>query len=127
MHLDTVFATVDVDAVTVYPRVADAIRAYSLRPSDKEDGGLCIREEESFLDAAQDACCARTAGHGYGGRRVPGRVETMGRREQSSGHRAGCGLLEERVRQTADRERPGSRLSRSTHRSSDGAGEADTA
>ncbi len=54
MHLDTVFAVVDVDAVTVYPRVADAIRAYSLRPSDKEDGGLCIREEESFLDAAQD-------------------------------------------------------------------------
>ena len=55
MHLDTVFTMVDIDAVTVYPKVVDAIKAYSLRPPDREDGQLCIREEKSFLDAVQDA------------------------------------------------------------------------
>ena len=55
MHLDTVFTMVDVDAVTVYPNVVDAIKAYSLRPSDRGDGHLAIQEEESFLDAVQDA------------------------------------------------------------------------
>ncbi len=55
MHLDTVFTMVDVDAVTVYPNVVDAIKAYSLRPSDRDDAQLCIREEKSFLDAVQDA------------------------------------------------------------------------
>ena len=55
MHLDTVFTMVDVDAVTVYPNVVDAIKAYSLRPADRDEGQLCIREEKSFLDAVQDA------------------------------------------------------------------------
>lgn len=55
MHLDTVFTMVDVDAVTVFPKVVDTITAYSLRPSDKEEGKICITEEESFIDAVQDA------------------------------------------------------------------------
>ncbi len=55
MHLDTVFTMVDVDAITVYPKVVDAITAYSLRPSDKEGGKICITEEESFIDAVEDA------------------------------------------------------------------------
>ncbi len=55
MHLDTVFTMVDVDAVTIYPKVVEAIKAYSLRPSDREDGQLCIHEEDSFLGAVQDA------------------------------------------------------------------------
>ena len=55
MHLDTVFTMVDVDAVTVYPKVVDAIKAYSLRPSDQVSGKLRVEEEKSFLGAVQDA------------------------------------------------------------------------
>jgi arginine deiminase len=53
MHLDTVFTMLDRDAVTIFPKVVDAIRAYSLRP--REDGNVEIREETSFLDAVADA------------------------------------------------------------------------
>ena len=55
MHLDTVFTMVDADAVTVYPKVVDAIKTYSLRPSEKVDGPLSVRAEPSFLGAVQDA------------------------------------------------------------------------
>ena len=55
MHLDTVFTMVDVDAVTVYPKVVDAIKAYSLRPSEQGSAHLCIRQETSFLEAVRDA------------------------------------------------------------------------
>lgn len=54
MHLDTVFTFLDRDAVTVYPRVVDAIVAYSLRPGDSE-GSLDVRREDSFLGAVKDA------------------------------------------------------------------------
>ena len=54
MHLDTVFTLLDVDAVTVFPKVVDAIRAYSIRPGDKE-GDFDITEEKSFLSAVEDA------------------------------------------------------------------------
>jgi len=54
MHLDTVFTFLDRDAVTVYPKVVDAIVAYSLRPGDVE-GTVDVRREESFLDAVKDA------------------------------------------------------------------------
>jgi len=40
--------------VTVYPKVVDAIVAYSLRPGDVE-GTVDVRREESFLDAVKDA------------------------------------------------------------------------
>ena len=55
MHLDTVITMLDVDAVTVYPRVVDRIEAYSLRPSDRAGGGMEITQEKSFLDALKDA------------------------------------------------------------------------
>ena len=55
MHLDTVITMLDVDAVTVYPEVVDRIAAYSLRPSDRAEGGMDITEEKSFLDALRDA------------------------------------------------------------------------
>lgn len=54
MHLDTVFTMVDRDAVTLYPRVADRIRAFSLRPGGKP-GQIELAEEKSFLEAVADA------------------------------------------------------------------------
>ncbi|MFV0532982.1 MAG: arginine deiminase [Cumulibacter sp.] len=38
MHLDTVFTFVDRDVVTLYPRIVDAIRSFSLVPSDRDPG-----------------------------------------------------------------------------------------
>lgn len=35
MHLDTVFTFADRDLVTLYPTIMDAVRTFSLRPSDK--------------------------------------------------------------------------------------------
>ncbi|MFF2126178.1 arginine deiminase family protein [Streptomyces olivochromogenes] len=35
MHLDTVFTFADRDLVTLYPAIMDAVRTFSLRPSDK--------------------------------------------------------------------------------------------
>jgi arginine deiminase len=58
MHLDTVFTMLDRDAVTIYPRVVDAIRAYSLRPADR-DGEIDVVEERSFLSAVSDALRVR--------------------------------------------------------------------
>jgi arginine deiminase len=54
MHLDTVFTMVDRDAVTIYPKVLDQTRAYSLRPTDKP-GQMELTPEKSFLDAVADA------------------------------------------------------------------------
>ena len=55
MHLDTVVTMLDVDAVTVYPQVVDRIVAYSIRPSDRSEGGMEITQEKSFLDTLKDA------------------------------------------------------------------------
>jgi arginine deiminase len=54
MHLDTVCTFLDRDAVTVYPKIVDTIRAYSIRPGDRE-GSLSVTPEASFLDAVKDA------------------------------------------------------------------------
>jgi len=54
MHLDTVFTFLDHDTVTVYPRVVDAIRAFSIRPGERE-GSFSVTREDSFLDAVADA------------------------------------------------------------------------
>ncbi|MBT8494606.1 MAG: arginine deiminase [Deltaproteobacteria bacterium] len=53
MHLDTVVTMLDRDAVTVYPRVVGGTKTFSLRPSDKRP--FEVREEDSFLDALQNA------------------------------------------------------------------------
>lgn len=58
MHLDTVFTLLDRDAVTVYPKVVDAIRAFSLRPGDAE-GTIDIHQEPTFLGAVADALDVR--------------------------------------------------------------------
>ena len=54
MHLDTVFTMLDRDAVTVYPKVMDQVRAISLRPGVSE-GTFHVTEEEGFLQAVADA------------------------------------------------------------------------
>ncbi|MCZ6833383.1 MAG: arginine deiminase [Acidobacteria bacterium] len=54
MHLDTVFTFLDRDKVTVFPKVVEAIKAYSIRPGDKEDS-FSVTTENSFLDAVADA------------------------------------------------------------------------
>ena len=53
MHLDTVVTMLDVDAVTIYPRVVDQIKAYSLRPSDGAGGGMDITPREELPRRAQ--------------------------------------------------------------------------
>jgi arginine deiminase len=54
MHLDTVFTFLDRDAVTVYPRVVDAITAFSLRPRGPR-GEVEVTREPDFLGAVKDA------------------------------------------------------------------------
>jgi arginine deiminase len=54
MHLDTVFTLLDRDAVTVYPKVMDQVRAISLRPG-ASDGRFHVTEEQGFLPAVADA------------------------------------------------------------------------
>src|SRR5690606_22704198 len=48
MHLDTVFTFCDRDLVTLFPDVVDGIRAYSLRPGEK-DWEIDVREEQGHL------------------------------------------------------------------------------
>ena len=54
MHLDTVMTFVDRDAVTIYPRVIEATKVYSVRPGDRPDG-FEITEESGLLEALADA------------------------------------------------------------------------
>ena len=54
MHLDTVFTMLDRDAVTVYPRVMDKVRAISLRPG-VNGAEFHITEETGFLSTVADA------------------------------------------------------------------------
>jgi arginine deiminase len=55
MHLDTVFTFCDVDLVTVFPEMVDAIRVHSLRPGARE-GSLDVRTEtRPFLEVVAEA------------------------------------------------------------------------
>jgi arginine deiminase len=54
MHLDTVCTFLDHDAVTLFPKVVDGIRAFSIRPGDG-DQTFSVTPEKSFLDAVSDA------------------------------------------------------------------------
>jgi len=58
MHLDTVFTMLDRDVVTIFPKVALQIRAFSIRPGSKEEV-FDVREEPSFLGAVADALGVR--------------------------------------------------------------------
>jgi arginine deiminase len=52
MHLDTVCTMVDVDAVVMYPNVADELAAIALTPGDD---GIQVAERQPFLVAAAKA------------------------------------------------------------------------
>lgn len=54
LHLDTVFAFVDRDAVTLYPPVIDDMRVYTVRPATRE-GPFEVTEEAGLLPALADA------------------------------------------------------------------------
>jgi arginine deiminase len=54
MHLDTVFTMLDRDTVTLYPKVAQEIRAISLRPG-RNEGDFHVTVEKDFLSTVQDA------------------------------------------------------------------------
>jgi len=54
MHLDTVFTMLDRDAVTLYPRVMDKVRAISLRPG-VNGAPFHVTEEKDFLSTVADA------------------------------------------------------------------------
>jgi arginine deiminase len=71
MHLDTVFSFLDRDAVTLFREVVDAIRCYSIYPTDS-DGGFEVRpDEKPLLDVVQEALGIRklrvveTGGNAY--------------------------------------------------------------
>jgi arginine deiminase len=53
MHLDTVCTMVDVDAVVMYPVIADSLAAYTLSPG--RDGEPTVSGPEPFLTAAAKA------------------------------------------------------------------------
>ena len=54
MHLDTVFTMLDHDAVTLYPKVMNEVRAISLRPGSAP-GRFHVTQEKDFLSAVADA------------------------------------------------------------------------
>jgi arginine deiminase len=54
MHLDVVFTFMDRDVVTVYPKVIESTRAYSLRPGSRP-GSIDVIPEKSFLSAVAHA------------------------------------------------------------------------
>jgi len=53
MHLDTVCTMVDVDAVVMYPNIADTLRAYPVTAG--YDGDPVVGPSRPFLDAAAEA------------------------------------------------------------------------
>jgi arginine deiminase len=55
MHLDTVCTMVDVDAVVMYPYVADTLTAWTVVPDEDPDGEPRISGPEPFLTAAAKA------------------------------------------------------------------------
>ncbi len=72
MHLDTVFTFVDVDMVTLYPKIMDAVHTFSLRPSDKPSGIEVVDHgSRTFVDVVAEALglpelrVVQTAGNNY--------------------------------------------------------------
>ncbi len=55
MHLDTVFTHCDHDLVNIFPEVVDRIRAFSLRPGDREGEIEVTEEQGGLLPAVADA------------------------------------------------------------------------
>ena len=114
MHLDTVFTFADRDLVTLYPAIMNAVRTFSLRPSDKAHG-LDVTDEgpTSFVDVVAEALglpklrIVKTGGDVYASERQqwdsgnnavalePGVVFTYDRNTQTNTllHRAGIEVI----------------------------------
>lgn len=58
MHLDTVFTFLDRDKVTIFPKVVNEMRVFSLRPGVKA-GDFHVTREKGLLNAAADALKVR--------------------------------------------------------------------
>ena len=54
MHLDTVMTFCDRDLVTVFPRIVDRLRTFSIRPGDSLSGLEVTEEKHPFLDVVRD-------------------------------------------------------------------------
>ena len=54
MHLDTVFTFLDHDKVTIFPKVVEEMRVFSLRPGNRA-GDFRVTREKGLLTAAADA------------------------------------------------------------------------
>ena len=56
MHLDAVFTFADRDIVTLYPTIMDAVRTFSLLPSDKDPGIEVVDERDrNFVDVVAES------------------------------------------------------------------------
>ena len=55
MHLDTVFTLCSHDLANVFPGVMAEIRAFSIRPGNREDDVECRKEEGPFLEVVAEA------------------------------------------------------------------------
>lgn len=76
MHLDTVFTFVDIDAVTLYPAIMNAVHTFTLLPSDKDPGLEVVDHgSEAFVDVVAKAVGVKkvrvieTAGDNYSSER----------------------------------------------------------
>ena len=91
MHLDTVFTMLDRDAVTVYPRVMDQVRAISLRPGVNGAGVPRHRGEGLPARGRRRARRTEAAGDRDRRRRLPAGARAVGRRQQRRRPGAGRG------------------------------------
>ncbi len=60
MHLDTVFTHCDRDLVNIFPDVVSHIRAFSLRPGDKENQISVTEEKTDLLAVVAEALGLKT-------------------------------------------------------------------
>ncbi|MEU3514876.1 arginine deiminase [Streptomyces sp. NPDC006654] len=55
MHLDTVLTMVDRDAFTIYPRLADSLRSWTLLPSDTRETGFDVTADSDLATTLAEA------------------------------------------------------------------------
>ena len=55
MHLDTVFTFADLDVVTLYPEIIEAVQTFTLLPSDNTPGVEVVEATKPFVDVVADA------------------------------------------------------------------------
>jgi arginine deiminase len=55
MHLDTVLTFCDRDLVTIFPKIVDRLRSFSIRPAENLSGLDVTEEKQPFLEVVRDA------------------------------------------------------------------------